>query len=101
MLRPALASLTVAAVLAAGLALPSGAGAVISPRTCGTQVYKEKRYLIRAHVISCSKAKRYARDYLVHRRKPPGWRCQRFDARTSKLAFRCSRSRADVFAIRK
>ena len=63
----------VAAVLAAPLALP--AGATTTPRTCGKVTVEEREYVIKTHLLTCSKGKPYATNYLRHGASPKGWHC--------------------------
>jgi hypothetical protein len=102
-MRPAVpARRAVVAVLAAAVAvaLAVPAGATVPPRNCGMITVKSARFQVKADQIKCSKARPYARDYLVRGKRPRGYSCRRFPADTA-LAFRCSRRVKVFFAIRR
>ena len=91
----------VVAALLAGALLVAPASAVVIPRTCGTVTHNGKRYIIRSHQLTCSKAKPWATRYLRTRRAPSGFRCTRYDPRETKIRFTCRRRDQDFLAIRK
>lgn len=90
-------ALLVPAVLVS-LALGAPASATTYPRTCGKTTYKGERFLLRAHLISCSKGKPYALSYLRERKRPKGWRCTNGKPGES-IRFVCRKRRASFLAI--
>jgi hypothetical protein len=88
-----------AAVVAVGLAAP--AGATTSPRVCGKVTIKGQEYLIKTHLLTCSKGKPYATTYLKRHRRPKGWKCTDYPPEQSAIAFTCRRSGRDFLAIRR
>jgi hypothetical protein len=56
---------------------------------CGHVTVHHKRYSVRAHVLSCKKARPWAVSYLTHRRAPRGYQCQRFSPKITRVAFVC------------
>lgn len=92
----------VAAAALAALALPAvPADATTYPRTCGTTKVKGKKYVIRTHLLTCTKGKPYAIEYLKRKRAPKGWRCTNYDRSQTSVVFTCRRRNRDFLAIRK
>ena len=97
----ALRSLVVTAItLALLVALAGPAWAPVPPRNCGMLEAKGKRFNIKADQIRCTRARRYARRYLVEHVKPSGYSCRTYGRETS-IAFRCSKGARVLFAIRR
>ena len=97
----ALRSLIVTAItLALVVALAPTAGAPVPPRNCGMLEANGKRFNIKADQIRCTRARRYARRYLVQHVRPSGYSCRRYGRDTS-IAFRCSKGGRVLFAIRR
>jgi hypothetical protein len=78
--------LGLAAVLAALSATPARAVPAIG---CGHVTVNHKSYSVRAHVLSCSKARPWTVSYLSHRRAPRGYRCRRFSPKITRVLFVC------------
>lgn len=87
----------VAAVLAVVM-IPAPAGATTYPRTCGSTTWKGDRFILKAHLISCSKGKRYGLDYLRKRKRPKGWSCTN-GKQGESIRFICRKSGASFLAI--
>jgi hypothetical protein len=89
------------AVLAA-VGLPAGAGAIVPPKDCGTIHVKGKKYNVKADQMRCADARRYSSSYLTSsKRKPAGYRCNRYNPKETKLVFRCAKGIKNFFAIRR
>lgn len=82
----------------AALALSAPATATTYPRTCGKATYRGESFVLRAHLISCSKGKPYALNYLRKRKKPKGWRCSNGKKQDS-IRFICRKSKSSFLAI--
>ncbi len=87
-------------LVAAFLAGPPAAPAIVPPRDCGMTTVKGKRYNIKADQIRCRTAKPHARRFLASGRRPSGYRCRTYSGSTA-LKFRCSRGVKVFFAIRR
>ncbi len=75
----ALRSLIVTAItLALVVALAPAAWAPVPPRNCGMLDANGKRFNVKADQIRCTRARRYARRYLVDHVKPSGYSCRRY-----------------------
>lgn len=57
---------------------------------CGRITVHHKRYSIRAHVLRCSRARRWSYAFLSNGRVPYGYDCQRFNPRITRVRFVCS-----------
>lgn len=90
------------ALLAAAVALAAAAPATatISPRNCGPLRVDGKRYTVKSHLLTCRKAKPWAKTYLDTGRRPTGWSCRKFPRRSS-FAFLCRRGDMDFYALRR
>lgn len=95
-MRALLGVIAVAALLAPGGGL---AGATVPPTDCGTIKVKATRYDVKSHRVSCRRARDWSRAYLARRKRPSGWRCDRYT--DSALVFRCRRGGRDFFAVRR
>lgn len=87
-------------LVAALLAGPPAAQAIVPPVDCGMTTVKGKRYNIKADQIACRTAKPHARRYLSTGRRPSGYRCRSYSGST-KLKFRCARGVRVFFAIKR
>jgi hypothetical protein len=89
------------AVLALAVAIaPYQAWAPVPPRNCGMLEAKGKRFNIKADQLRCSRARRYARRYLVSHDRPRGYSCRDY-GRSTSIKFRCSKGNRVIFAIRR
>jgi len=96
-----LAAVAVVLVTCVSLAaLTASSPAIVPPTDCGMLTVEAKRYNIKADQLRCRTARPHARRYLSTHRRPTGYRCRDYDART-KLKFRCSRGVKVFFAIRR
>jgi hypothetical protein len=91
-MRRVLKTIVPVAALAAGLML-GDAHAIVPPKDCGRMTAAHKHWRIKADQISCRSARRYAKAYIVHHRRPRGYSCRRY--RGSSLYARCVNSRAN------
>jgi hypothetical protein len=57
---------------------------------CGKITVHHKRYSIRAHVLSCSRARSWSYGFLGTGRVPSGYDCQRFSPKITRIRFLCS-----------
>jgi hypothetical protein len=89
------------AVACCALAAPVGVGAVVPPRDCGRMTLKGKPYQVKVDQISCADGRGYARDYVVRKAKPRGYRCREYPSRKGRVRFYCANGRKVVFAIRR
>lgn len=96
-MRRTVLAVTTAAALCLGTA--TTAPAVVPPKNCGTIKVKGKRYNVKADQLSCRSAKTWTRRYLERRRKPKGYKCNRY--KNTKLVFRCHRGIKNYFAIKR
>ncbi len=97
-----LLALTAMALAATVLALtPGPAIAVVPTKSCGTLSAKGKSYKVRGHLVGCNFARLWTSRYLKQRRRPTGWRCRRYSARESKIAFVCRKRGTDFYAVRR
>jgi hypothetical protein len=87
--------------LAALLALPVGAAAIVPPKDCGRMKLNGKRYQVKADQIGCKTGRRYVRNRLVRHRTPKGWRCSVYPAQKNRVRLSCNRGRKQLFAIRR
>jgi hypothetical protein len=94
-------ALLLSAALAALLALPALAPAVIPPKNCGRMTVEGKRYQVKADQISCKTAREHTRRYIVDDQKPSGYRCRDITTRRNRVNFMCNRGRKLFFAIRR
>jgi hypothetical protein len=92
------AALTAAAALACS---PAMAPAIVPPRDCGNMTISGKRYQIKVDQISCRDGKAYTKTYIQRRRKPRGYRCDRYTPRRNRVLFQCNNGRKVFFAIRR
>jgi hypothetical protein len=83
----------------AALALATPASATTYPRTCGKTTWKGTTYVIRTHLLTCSKGKPYAINYLRKRKRPAGWKCTNGKSGDS-IKFVCRRKRSSFLTIR-
>ena len=90
---------TAALALAVAFA-PYQAWAPVPPRNCGMLEVSGKRFNIKADQVRCRPARRAARRYLVHHRRPRGYSCKDYGGGTS-IKFRCSKGARVIFAIRR
>ncbi len=98
--RAGLVSVALVATCVSIAMLAGSSAAIVPPSDCGMLTVKAKRYNIKADQLRCSTARPHARRYLSAHRRPTGYRCRDYDART-KLKFRCSRGVKVFFAIRR
>jgi hypothetical protein len=90
------------ALTAAAFALTSGvASAVVPTKACGTLSAKGKSYKVRGHLVGCNFARLWTSRYLKSGRRPTGWRCRRYSARESRIAFVCRKGGTDFYAVRR
>lgn len=99
-LRVISASVAFASAITLMLVAAPPAPAPVPPRDCGMVDAGAKRYNVRADQIRCRTARSYAKAYLVHSRKPPGYRCRDY-GRETRIEFRCSKGTRTLFAIRR
>ncbi len=77
-------------LLAAAFVLAIASPAAAIPAVpCGTLTVNHKRYAIRAHVLSCSLARPWSVAFLAHGRVPPGYDCQRYSPKVTRVRFLC------------
>ncbi len=91
-LSPALRHLPlgVIAVLMAVFVLATAAPATAIPAVgCGQLTVNHKRYSIRAHVLSCTLARRWAAAFLAHATVPVNYECQRYSPKVTRVRFLC------------
>ena len=79
---------------------PGSAWAPVPPKNCGMVAAKGKRFNIKADQIRCTTARRQAKRYLRHGKRPSGYSCKTFGSSTS-IKFRCSKGPRVLFAIRR
>ncbi len=90
-----------AAAVAALLALPATATAVVPPKNCGMMTVKAKRYQVKADQMSCATGRDHARRFLRSGRKPSGYRCKDYPTKRGEVDFYCNKGRRVFFAIRR
>jgi hypothetical protein len=86
------------------LGLGSGAapaGAVTTPKKCGTITVNGKSFKVNAHIVSCEFAKRWSKHFLNRGHKPNGWSCTRYSPDETSVAFTCRKGGKDFYAVRK
>ena len=71
------------------MVLTASAGAIVPPRNCGNLSVHRRTYNIKADQIRCTRARRYAKRYLISRWKPSGYSCRTYQ--NSALRFRCAK----------
>jgi len=81
------AALAVAAGVVAIWATPAGAIPAVG---CGKITVHHKRYSIRAHVLSCSRARSWSYTFLTKGRAPAGYDCQRYSPKITRIRFVCN-----------
>lgn len=80
-----------AIVLTAGVVAVWATPATATPAIgCGKVRVHHKRYSIRAHVLSCRKARRWSYAFLARGQVPAGYDCQRFSPKITRVRFVCS-----------
>jgi hypothetical protein len=77
----------------------SSASAIVPPRNCGKLSVNGRTYNIKADQLRCTRARRYAKRYLVNRWRPSGYSCRTYQ--NSALRFRCARGIRVYYAIRR
>jgi hypothetical protein len=82
---PLLPSLALGAAAALLAATPGQA--IVPPKDCGSIKVKHRRYNIKGDQLPCSQARRYSATYIASRKRPRGYRCQRFSG--SALMAKC------------
>ncbi len=83
----AAATIALTAVMVATWATPASAVPSIG---CGKIKVHHKRYAVRAHVLSCRKARRWSAAFLARGQVPAGYDCQRFSPKITRVRFVCS-----------
>jgi hypothetical protein len=83
----AAATIVVTAAMVATSAAPATATPAIG---CGKVRVHHKRYSVRAHVLSCSKARRWSIAFLARGQVPAGYDCQRFSPKITRVRFVCT-----------
>ena len=86
-------------VLAAVLALPLGAGAVVPPKNCGIMRIEGKRFQVKVDQITCRTGRSYASRYVRSDRRPRGYRCKDYPRRRNRVNFYCNDGRRIFFGI--
>ena len=94
-------SLLILAAVAALLALPLAADAVVPPKNCGTMTVSGKRYQVKADQISCRSGREHARRFIKTGRKPRGYRCRDYPTKRGRVDFYCNNARKIFFAVRR
>lgn len=94
-----LAALGLLALVA--LAVPAAAPATVPPKRCGKIIANHKPFAVRAHLISCDRARRGSKRFLRHGIRPDGWSCRRYPASVTSIAFTCRNGAKDFYAIRR
>ncbi len=89
------------AALAAALALPTAATAVVPPKNCGTMTAKGKSYQVKADQISCNSGRKHARNFLEKGRRPSGYTCKDYPSRKGSVDFYCNDGKKIFLAIRR
>lgn len=57
--------------------------------SCGYIKVGSTRYLVTAHVLSCTSAKSWAANYIAHGTIPHGYKCQKFPPGLTRVRFTC------------
>ncbi len=57
---------------------------------CGRITAHHKRYSIRAHVLSCNRARHWSYRFLTSGQVPAGYNCQRYSPKITRVRFVCS-----------
>jgi len=79
-----IAALVVTVVLV--LAAPAGAIPAVG---CGQLTVNHKTYSVRAHVLSCTLARRWSAAFLAHGTVPVNYECQRYSPKVTRVRFLC------------
>ena len=87
--------------LAAALALPAAAPAVVPPKSCGTMDVGGKHYQVKADQISCKTGRDHTKRYLSSHKKPKGYTCKDLSKQKGRVTFTCNNGRKVFFAIRR
>jgi hypothetical protein len=86
-------------IVAAVVALSAAPASAVPAVSCGKVKVHQKKYAVRAHVLSCKKARRWSVDVLLRHPAPAGYECRRFDPKITRVRFVCenpkTRSRSD------
>ena len=56
---------------------------------CGSITVNHTGYSVRAHVLSCRLARQWSTAFLAHNSVPPGYDCQRYSPRETRVRFLC------------
>jgi hypothetical protein len=75
---------------AGAVALWATPAAAVPAVGCGKITVHHKRYSIRAHVLSCTRARNWSYAFLGKGRVPAGYDCQRFSPKITRVRFVCS-----------
>ena len=87
--------------VAALLALPLSAGAIVPPKDCGKMTLNGKRYQVKADQITCASGRKYVKSRLVAHRTPKGYKCSVYPAQKNRVRLSCANGRKTFFAIRR
>lgn len=93
--------LFLAAALAAILALPALATAVVPPKSCGTMTVSGKKYQVKGDQMSCSTARDHAKRFIKTGKKPSGYKCKDYPSKKGRVDFYCNKAKKIFFAIRR
>lgn len=85
-LRPLAFLILLAALVVAFTAAPASAVPAIS---CGKVKVHKKSYKVRAHVLACTKARKWTVNVLLNHGPPAGYKCRRFDPKITRVRFVC------------
>ena len=86
-------------LLLGAVVFTASASAIVPPRNCGKLSVNGRTYNIKADQLRCTRARRYAKRYLVSRWRPSGYSCRTYQ--NSALRFRCARGIRVYYAIRR
>lgn len=96
-----LVALATGGTIAALVAVPSLAPAVVPPRDCGRMTVSQKRYQVKVDQITCSSGRSFAKRYIARRSKPRGYKCKQFPSKRNRVRFYCNNGKRVFFAIRR
>jgi hypothetical protein len=93
------AFLLIVVLVAVVAAVQAGSAGAVPAIGCGHVKVHKKSYSVRAHVLSCRKARPWTVNYLSGRGAPRGYHCRRFSPKITRVVFVCDNpktaSRAD------
>jgi len=87
-LRPRLAAACALAV-AVAVAVSVTPASAVPAVSCGKVKVHHQRFKVRAHVLSCRKARRWSVRVLLNHGAPAGYDCRRFDPKVTRVRFVC------------